>query len=50
MYGRHLEEKDLLYSKISRTSIDTLKKFYRTEVSNEEWAMVKKFKPMFDIP
>ncbi|KAJ5084679.1 Mitochondrial translation initiation factor IF-2 [Penicillium alfredii] len=50
MYGRHLEEKDQLYSHISRASIDTLKEFYRTEVSMEEWALVKKLKPVFDIP
>ncbi|OQE17428.1 hypothetical protein PENFLA_c024G04352 [Penicillium flavigenum] len=50
MYGRHLEEKDQLISHISRASIDTLKEFYRTEVSMEEWALVKKLKPVFDIP
>lgn len=50
MYGRQLEEKDLLYSHISRASIDTLKEFYRAEVSMEEWGLVKKLKPFFDIP
>lgn len=50
MYGRHLEEKDILYSHISRASIDTLKEFYRAEVSMEEWALVKKLKSVFDIP
>ncbi|KAJ5455439.1 Mitochondrial translation initiation factor IF-2 [Penicillium sp. IBT 31633x] len=50
MYGRHLEEKDQLISHISRASIDTLKEFYRSDVSMEEWALVKKLKPVFDIP
>lgn len=50
MYGRHLEEKDQLVSRISRASIDTLKEFYRSEVSMEEWALVKRLKPVFDIP
>ncbi|KAJ5085907.1 Eukaryotic translation initiation factor 5B [Penicillium argentinense] len=50
MYGRHLEEKDQLYSAISRASIDTLKEFYRSDVTMEEWALVKKLKPLFDIP
>ncbi|KNG87490.1 putative mitochondrial translation initiation factor IF-2 [Aspergillus nomiae NRRL 13137] len=50
MYGRQLEEKDTLYSKISRASIDTLKEFYRSDVSMEEWGLVKKLKPVFDIP
>lgn len=49
MYGRHLEEKDILYSHISRASIDTLKEFYRAEVSMEEWALVKKLKSVFDV-
>lgn len=50
MYGRHLEEKDTLYSAISRASIDTLKEFYRADVSMEEWALIKKLKPVFDVP
>ncbi|KAJ5278900.1 Mitochondrial translation initiation factor IF-2 [Penicillium angulare] len=50
LYGRHLEEKDHLYSKISRKSIDTLKEFYRDEVTMEEWGLVKRLKPVFDIP
>lgn len=50
MYGRHLEEKDMLYSLISRQSIDTLKEFYRNDVSNEEWVLIKKLKGFFDIP
>ena len=33
LYGRHLEEKDILYSAISRRSIDTLKEFFRSDVS-----------------
>ncbi len=50
MYGRQLEESDTLYSHISRASIDTLKEFYRADVSMEEWALIKKLKPAFDIP
>jgi translation initiation factor 5B len=50
MYGRHLEEKDTLYSLISRASIDTLKEYYRSDVSNEEWQLIKKLKGLFDIP
>lgn len=50
LYGRHLEEKDILYSLISRTSIDTLKEYYRADVSMDEWNLIRKLKPMFDIP
>lgn len=49
MYGRHLEESDILYSQISRVSIDTLKEFYRSDVSMDEWNLIKKLKPLFDV-
>ena len=48
-YGRHLEESDTLYSLISRASIDTLKEYYRSEVSNDEWQLIIKLKPLFDV-
>lgn len=50
LYGRQLEDKDTLYSLISRQSIDTLKEFYRDEVTKEEWSLIRKLKPLFDIP
>jgi translation initiation factor 5B len=50
LYGRQLEEKDILYSLISRQSIDTLKEFYRSDVSNDEWLLIKKLKVLYDIP
>lgn len=50
MYGRQLEEKDMLYSQISRASIDTLKEFYRDEVDKDEWALIAKhLKGLFDV-
>jgi translation initiation factor 5B len=48
-YGRQLEENDTLYSLISRQSIDTLKEYYRAEVSNDEWNLIKKLKALYDI-
>lgn len=49
-YGRQLEEKDTLYSHISRKSIDTLKEFYRDEVEKDEWTLIAKhLKSLFDI-
>ncbi|KAG5983840.1 hypothetical protein E4U55_006990 [Claviceps digitariae] len=48
-YGRHLEESDSLYSLISRASINCLKEFYRKDVSNDEWQLIIKLKPLFDI-
>lgn len=49
LYGRHLEEKDTLYSHISRESIDTLKNYFRADVSMEEWKLIKQLKESFDI-
>lgn len=48
-YGRQLEEGDALYSLISRASIDCLKEFYRKEVATDEWQLIIKLKPLFDI-
>ncbi|ATY59932.1 mitochondrial translation initiation factor IF-2 [Cordyceps militaris] len=48
-YGRQLEESDQLYSQISRASINCLKEFYREEVTNPEWNLIVKLKPLLDI-
>ena len=49
LYGRHLDEKDILYSHISRLTIDTLKKFYREEVSKEDWHLLVNLKKVFNV-
>lgn len=49
-YGRQLDDDDVLYSQVSRASINCLKEFYRKDVTNEEWALIVKLKPVFDIP
>ncbi|KAK6828487.1 hypothetical protein PG987_011828 [Apiospora arundinis] len=48
-YGRQLEEDDQLYSLISRASIDTLKEFYRKDMTNDDWQLIIKLKPLFDL-
>jgi len=49
-WGRHLDETDNLYSLISRRSIDTLKDpAFRETVSRDDWVLIKKLKPVFDI-
>jgi translation initiation factor 5B len=49
-YGRQLEEKDTLYSQISRASIDTLKAYYKDEVEKDEWVLIAKhLKALFDV-
>ncbi|KAF2870507.1 hypothetical protein BDV95DRAFT_607674 [Massariosphaeria phaeospora] len=49
LYGRHLEEKDILYSALTRKSIDTLKEYFRNDVSQDEWKLIVKLKAEFDI-
>ncbi|KAI0688802.1 hypothetical protein C8T65DRAFT_673829 [Cerioporus squamosus] len=49
MYGRHFDEKDELYSHITRQSIDVLKSSFKTDVSNEEWLLIKALKPRLNI-
>ncbi|KAG4306427.1 hypothetical protein PORY_000415 [Pneumocystis oryctolagi] len=50
LFGRQVDEKDLLYSHISRKSIDILKEIFRNEVSKEEWNLIRKLKTTFNIP
>lgn len=49
LFGRHFVESDLLYSKISRQSIDILKENFRNDLSKEEWALVVKLKKLLNI-
>ncbi|KAI0092481.1 hypothetical protein BDY19DRAFT_990199 [Irpex rosettiformis] len=45
MFGRHFDEKDEIYSHITRQSIDVLKTSFKADVSNEEWLLIKALKP-----
>ncbi|KAK9446739.1 P-loop containing nucleoside triphosphate hydrolase protein [Limtongia smithiae] len=49
-WGRHVDESDVLYSEISRDSIDTLKDAaYRDDVTREEWLLIRQLKSVFSI-
>ncbi|WFC93533.1 eukaryotic translation initiation factor 5B [Malassezia brasiliensis] len=50
MFGRHLDEKDEIYSLISRASIDALKAHFWEGVSIEEKRLIKNLKTLLDIP
>lgn len=50
MFGRHFDDKDELYSHITRQSIDVLKTSFKTDVSNDEWLLIKALKPRLGIP
>ncbi|TCD69173.1 hypothetical protein EIP91_008469 [Steccherinum ochraceum] len=49
MFGRHFDEKDEIYSRITRQSIDVLKTSFKADVSNEEWLLIKALKPRLNI-
>jgi translation initiation factor 5B len=49
MFGRHFDDKDEVYSRISRQSIDVLKESFKADVSNEEWLLIKALKPRLDV-
>ncbi|RPD52854.1 hypothetical protein L226DRAFT_617631 [Lentinus tigrinus ALCF2SS1-7] len=49
MFGRHFDEKDELYSHITRQSIDVLKSSFKTDVTNEEWLLIKALKPRLNV-
>ncbi|KAI9511278.1 hypothetical protein F5148DRAFT_1172355 [Russula earlei] len=49
MFGRHFDEKDEVYSRVSRQSIDVLKSSFKADVSNEEWLLIKALKTRLDI-
>ena len=49
MYGRHFTFEDTLYSKMSRSSIELLKKNFRDDLERTDWALVVKLKRLFNI-
>ncbi|WFD29189.1 eukaryotic translation initiation factor 5B [Malassezia sp. CBS 17886] len=50
MFGRHLDEKDEIYSLISRGSIDALKEHFWDGVTTDEKRLIKNLKSLLDIP
>uniref|UniRef100_A0A7S1TEJ9 Eukaryotic translation initiation factor 5B n=1 Tax=Compsopogon caeruleus TaxID=31354 RepID=A0A7S1TEJ9_9RHOD len=49
MYGRHFDHNNLIYSKISRRSIDLLKENFRNDLEKDDWITVIKLKKLFEI-
>ncbi|EUC67517.1 translation initiation factor 5B [Rhizoctonia solani AG-3 Rhs1AP] len=49
MFGRHFDDKDEVYSMVSRQSIDVLKETFRKDVSMEEWQLIKALKTKLNI-
>lgn len=49
MYGRHFDSTDLLYSKISRESIDVVKEYFRDELEKSDWQLIIELKKLFQV-
>lgn len=49
MFGRHFTEDNLLYSHITRTSIDVLKENFRDQLAKEDWLVVMKLKKLLNV-
>jgi len=48
-YGRHFDHLNKLYTKISRSSIDTLKEHFKDEMKKEDWELIIGMKTVFKI-
>ena len=48
-FGRHFDESHQVCSWITRRSIDTLKEFYRDELTMDDWKLVKLLKTKYHI-
>lgn len=48
-YGRHFDHTNKMYSKISRSSIDTLKEHFKDEMKKEDWELIIGMKTLFKI-
>mmetsp|Transcript_26233 Transcript_26233/g.68912 ORF Transcript_26233/g.68912 Transcript_26233/m.68912 type:complete len:1036 (+) Transcript_26233:145-3252(+) len=49
MLGRHFEVTDELVSRISRDSIEAVKKYFKDEMSKSDWKLIIQLKKVFDI-
>ena len=48
-YGRQFDAANMLYSTLTRASIDALKENFKDQLENEDWRLVVKLKKVFNI-
>ena len=48
-YGRQFDASHMLYSTLTRASIDALKEHFKDQLSTEDWRLVVKLKKVFNI-
>lgn len=49
LLGRHFEVTDELIARISRDSIDCVKKYFKEELSKADWQLMVELKKVYDI-
>lgn len=49
LIGRDIKVTDLMYSTLTRRSIDVLKEFYKDEITDDAWRLVMEIKQFFGI-
>lgn len=49
VFGRHFTTESVLYSRLTRESINALKEHFKDALTKEEWQLVIKLKRMFGI-
>ena len=49
LFGRHFDLEDELVSRISRESIDAVKKYFREDLAADDWRLMKQLKAQFEI-
>ena len=48
-FGRQFTDEHVLYSEVTRESIDSLKKYFKDEMTNADWKLIIKLKTVFSI-
>ena len=48
-FGRHFTAQSVIYSRLTRESINALKEYFKDDLSKEDWMLVVRLKKMFAI-
>ena len=49
LFGRHFDSNDMLYSRVTRESIDIMKEYFRDDLEKSDWQLMIELKKIFNI-
>ncbi|KAH7643831.1 eukaryotic translation initiation factor 5b-like protein [Dermatophagoides farinae] len=49
LFGRHFDSNDMLYSRVTRESIDIMKEHFRDDLEKSDWQLMIELKKIFNI-